>query len=240
MPYQRIDSSRRAHQVAAQLREAIFGRRYKPGQRLPTEHELSDVFGVSRIIVREAVRDLEKSGLVAVKRGARGGAFVQEMNHGAVTSVMRDVLTMSRTDSAHIIEVRLELEPHVAGLAARRATEDDLGAMRGHLQAEPSGPGPEYVRWNVGFHRKVAHACHNPVYELLMNIVLDIAEDMILRLQPSDRADHDRHAHGKILAAIEKRDAGQTRQLFHDHLLSLRPLIEKWKVIPHSELFCRA
>ena len=229
MPYQRIDSSRRAHQVAQQLRESIFSGRYKPGQRLPTEHELSDAFGVSRIIVREAVRDLEKSGLVAVKRGAQGGAFVQEMNHGAVTSVMRDVLTMSHADPAHIIEVRLELEPHVAGLAAQRATKADIQALRDHLQAEPKHPGPDYVRWNAEFHRKVAHACHNPVYELLINIVLDIAQDLILRLQPSDRADHDRDAHGRILEAISQKDVMKTRQIFHDHLLSLRPLIETWK-----------
>lgn len=73
MPFTRIDKSRRFLQVSHQLRQSIFRGEYQPGQRLPNERELAETFGTSRIIVREAIWDLKKSGLVEVKRGPMAG-----------------------------------------------------------------------------------------------------------------------------------------------------------------------
>ena len=96
MAFKPLDKSRLSLQVSRQLRKSIFGGEFQPGQRLPNERALAETFGTSRIIVREAIWDLKKSGLVEVKRGAHGGAFVQEMRHDAVTSVMRDMASLGR------------------------------------------------------------------------------------------------------------------------------------------------
>jgi len=228
MAYKRVDSSRRAEQISRQLRSSIFDGSYPPGHRIPTEHELADTFGVSRIIVREAVRDLEKSGLVEVKRGAYGGAFVQQMKHNAATSVMRDILDLANTSPVSIIEVRVHMEPTVAGLAAERATGEDLKCMQDHLNAEPEFPGHEYVRWNLDFHRLVAHASHNPVYIILVNILLDLAEDMILKYSDG-KIYHDKTAHSDILKNISQSNAEGAKKIFYDHLLELIPLHKKWE-----------
>jgi DNA-binding FadR family transcriptional regulator len=228
MAYKRIDNSRRAEQISRQLRISIFDGSYPPGQKIPSEHELADAFGVSRIIVREAIRDLEKSGLVAVKRGKHGGAFVQEMKHEAVSSVMRDTLSMADTGPNSILETRLLVEPLVAGLAAERATPDDLQCLQEHLRAEPKSPGSGYHRWNLGFHRLVAQASHNPVFVILVNILLDLADDMI-SIYSDGTVYHDKTSHAAILNKIADGDIEGVKRLFQDHLLDLVAIHAEWE-----------
>jgi GntR family transcriptional repressor for pyruvate dehydrogenase complex len=229
MPFTRIDKSRRFLQVSRQLRQSIFRGEYQPGQRLPNERELAETFGTSRIIVREAIWDLKKSGLVEVKRGAHGGAFVQEMSHDAVTSVMRDVASLGKVRPAHIVEVRLLIEPAVAALAAQRAGEDDLDRLRQYLEVVPIEGTPEYVRWQIGFHRLVAQASHNPLFAMQVNIFLDFTEDMILSLRRKDRIYHDSVTHSLILEKIVARDPEGARRLFYDHLLQIKPAFDDWE-----------
>jgi DNA-binding FadR family transcriptional regulator len=229
MAFKRIDRSRRFMQVSRQLRQSIFSGEYTPGQRLPNERSLADIFGVSRVIIREAIWDLKRSGLVEIKRGAQGGAFVQEMKHDAVTSVMSDVLSMTKIRPADIMEVRLLVEPAVATLAAQRATVTDIKEMREFLEPAPEAKSDDYVRWHIGFHRLVARASHNPLYELIVNILMDFAEDMILSLKPNDRVYHDTTSHPAILEKLSQGDAAVVQRLFYEHLLEIKPLFDDWE-----------
>jgi GntR family transcriptional repressor for pyruvate dehydrogenase complex len=229
MTFKPIDNSRTFMQVSRQLRKSILGGEYQAGQRLPNERELAETFGTSRIIVREAIWDLKKSGLVEVKRGARGGAFVQEMKHEAATSVMRDLASLGKVRPAHIIEVRLLIEPAVAALAAERATEKDLLEMRQYLETVPRKQTDEYVRWQIGFHRMVARASQNPLFAMQVNIFLDFSEDMILNLRRKDRLYHDTTTHPAILEKIARRDVDGAQRLFYDHLLEIKPAFDDWE-----------
>jgi DNA-binding FadR family transcriptional regulator len=229
MSFKPIDKSRRFLLVSRQLRQAIIKGDYSPGQRLPSERELAEIFGVSRIIVREAIWDLKRSGLVEIKRGAQGGAFIQEVQHDAVTSVMRDVISFTDSRPADIIEVRLIMEPAAAALAAQRATANDIGTMHRHLQTAPDKYTPEFVQWHIGFHRMVARASQNAVYGLLVNILLDFTEDIILGLKPEDRIYHDSTSHPEILEKISQRDAEGAKRLFYNHLLDILPFYEDWE-----------
>jgi GntR family transcriptional repressor for pyruvate dehydrogenase complex len=229
MAFKRIDKSRRFEQVSRQLRKSIFSGEYQPGQRLPNERELAETFDTSRIIVREAIWDLKKSGLVEVKRGAHGGAYVQGMRHDAVTSVMRDVASLGKVRPAHIIEVRLLIEPAVAALTAERATEEDLMEMRQYLEPIPKKQTDEYVHWQIGFHRMVAKASQNPLFAMLINIFLDFSEDMVLNLRKKDRLYHDTITHPAILERITQRDAEGAQRLFYDHLLQIKPVFDDWE-----------
>ena len=229
MTFKPIDKSRRSLQVSRQLRKSIFSGEFQPGQRLPNERALAETFGTSRIIVREAVWDLQRSGLVEVKRGARGGAFVQEMKHDAVTSVMRDMASLGRVRPAHIIEVRLLIEPAGAALAAERATEEDLREMRQYLEVIPKQQTDEYVRYQIGFHRMVAKASQNPLFAMQVNIFLDFSQEMILNLRQKDRLYHDTTTHPAILEKIAQRDSDGVRRLFYDHLLEIKPAFDDWE-----------
>jgi DNA-binding FadR family transcriptional regulator len=229
MAFQPIDKSRRFLQVSRQLRKSIFSGDYRPGQRLPNERELAETFGTSRIIIREAIWDLKKSGLVEVKRGAHGGAFIKEMTHDAVTSVMRDVASLGKVRPAHIIEVRLLIEPAVAALAAERATEEDLRRMYQFLEVIPQKQTNEYVHWQIGFHRLVAQASQNPLFAMQVNIFLDFSEDMVLSLRQKDRLYHDITTHPLILEKIAKRDPEGAQHLLYDHLIEIKPVFDDWE-----------
>ena len=151
------------------------------------------------------------------------------MKHDAVTSVMRDVLSLTKVRPADIIEVRLLVEPAVAALAAQRATENDLKEMRKYLEVVPKQRTDEYVRWQIGFHRMVAKASQNPLFGLQVNIMLDFSEDMILSLRKKDRVYHDTTTHPAILEKLSQRDSEGVRHLFYAHLLEIKPVFDSWE-----------
>jgi len=237
MSYNRIDNPRLAELAIKQLKESILIGKYQPGQRIPPESDLVKAFGVSRVIVREAIRDLEKSGLLKVMRGPKGGAVVQPMRHNAVTSVLRDILSMGRAKVSDIMEVRLDVEPVVEGLAADRATDQDIQDLRNNLLSMPEAPGDEYVSWNVEFHRLIAKASHNPMYNILVNILMDFTEEMVLRLKPTERVLHEPHWHPDILERIESRDVEGARRVFRDHLQEIIPTFKELERTQSGILF---
>ena len=225
--YTQIRKDRLADLVGNQLKESIFEGKYRSGQRMPSEHQLVEMFGVSRLIVREAIRDLERVGLIEVKRGPLGGAFVLPMKHDSVSRIVKDVLRLGKANVAHIMEVRLGIEPVVAGLAAERRDEEDLEMLSNSLKTIPEDPGgDQYVAWNVSFHRLVAKASHNPMYEILVNILMDFTEELVLSIKPRERVLHDTTSHPAIYEKIKQGDAEGASRKFRDHLKEILPLLQ--------------
>lgn len=193
---------------------------------MPPEHQLVEIFGVSRVIVREAIRNLEQAGLIEIKRGPKGGAFVLPMKHDAVSQVIRDTLRLGNAKVAHIMEVRLDMEPLVAGLAARRATAEDMEILRRGIEDMPDAPGDEYVAWNVNFHRLLAKCAHNPMYDILVNILLDFTEELILNIKPSERIIHDTTSHPELLELVRQGDVEGARRKMRFHLEDIVPTLK--------------
>jgi GntR family transcriptional repressor for pyruvate dehydrogenase complex len=223
--YRQIPTRRLADLVGDQLKESIFQGRYQPGQRMPTEHKLVEIFGVSRVIVREAIRTLETKGLIEIRRGPKGGAFVLPMNHDAVSKVIKDVFKLGNGTVADIMEVRLEIEPTVAGLAALRATDEDVDMLTDALEDMPGAPGDEYVAWNVNFHRLLARCSHNPMFNILVNILMDFTEELILKIKPNERVIHDTTSHSDLLEKVRRRDSDGARRKMRSHLEDVVPLL---------------
>jgi GntR family transcriptional repressor for pyruvate dehydrogenase complex len=225
--FKEIPAGRLADFVMTQLKEAIFQGQYQPGERLPSENKLVEIFGISRTVVREAIRNLETSGMVRIKRGPMGGAFVLPMSHESVTPIVRDALRLAKAKVADIMEVRLDIEPVVATLAARRRTEKDIEVLSQELEAVPEAPGDAYVAWNVRFHRLVARASHNPMYEILVNILLDFTEELVLKIKPPELVVHDTVSHPAVFEKIKKGDAEGAGRLYRKHLLDITPMLQK-------------
>ncbi|MEW6668005.1 MAG: FadR/GntR family transcriptional regulator [Thermodesulfobacteriota bacterium] len=227
MVYRQMPTGRLSDLVTSQLRESIFQGGYLPGQKMPTEQQLIQIFGVSRVIVREAIRNLESTGLVETKRGPKGGVFVLPMRHEAVSQMMKGLLRLGRVEVEHIMEARLEIEPIVAAMAALRRTEEDLEELAGELKGMPEAPGDAYVAWNVNFHRLLAKCSHNPVYEILVNILMDITQELILKIKPSDRVIHDETSHREIYGLISRGDSDGACVKMRSHLEDIVPLLKE-------------
>ncbi|HXG48107.1 MAG TPA: FadR/GntR family transcriptional regulator [Methylomirabilota bacterium] len=163
-----------ASKVTAQIEALITGNQLAPGSRLPAERELALQFGVSRTVIREAVRALMARGLLEVKSGS--GTVVRVPSAEAVTKSMTLFLRAGQTelDHAKVMEVRRLLEVEIAGLAAERRTEEDLDTLRRIVEDQVGirEDRDRFVSWDVSFHAALAAATHNKLFPLLLDSVV--------------------------------------------------------------------
>src|SRR6266478_9387681 len=130
---------RRVHEsVADQIRQAIFSGLLAPGHKLPPEREMADGFQTSRVALREALRALEKEGMLTIKQGFGGGAFVADFDNAlrALLDSLNTVVKLGRAKSAHLTEVRAILEPEITRLATIRATPANIKAIEDVVLAQ--------------------------------------------------------------------------------------------------------
>src|SRR3982750_4429877 len=105
-----VSVARASSSIADQIRQAIVTGKLDQGERLPPERELAEQFGVSRVTVRDALRALEAMGLIEVRVGARGGAFVTVPSGSLMGQAMSDMMLMQALSADDIVEARLILE----------------------------------------------------------------------------------------------------------------------------------
>jgi GntR family transcriptional repressor for pyruvate dehydrogenase complex len=160
----------------------------KPGEKLPTEKELSNQFDVSVVTVREALRGLEVAGLIEKKRGKGGGIYVTEINNDSVKEALHTFLKRRDFSSHHLAEVRLTIEPTIVRIASTQITADELASLENNLitceeKIERSKPAIQLKDYhfigekNLEFHRLIGEATHNPVFVLTMDYILDFISD---------------------------------------------------------------
>src|SRR6201995_4998092 len=127
--FSKVSVGRISEIIVEQIRLLMRQGQLRPGARLPPERDLCERFGVSRVTVREALRMLESSGLVEIRVGARGGAFVTAPSSNRVGEGLTDLLTLSVRRAADVTEVRLILEVVIVPLVCERATEQALSDL---------------------------------------------------------------------------------------------------------------
>jgi GntR family transcriptional repressor for pyruvate dehydrogenase complex len=167
--FSRVVAGRASELIVDQIRLLIRDGSLKAGDRLPAERELGEKFGVSRVTVREALRGLEANGMVKIKVGARGGAFVTAPTSKRVGDGIVDLITMSTITAREVTEARQVLELGIIPLVCDRATKEDIDALleicdRGDA-ALANGSYP--MALSAEFHGRVAQATNNAVIVML-------------------------------------------------------------------------
>lgn len=204
--------------VSDRLLAAIRDAHLPAGAKLPSERDLGDQFGVSRTVIREAVRHLAAKGILEVRTGS--GARVAEMNHSGVTDALALFLRRrGPLDPDKIHEVRQTIELEVVRLAAARATDEDLTAI--HEACENAGHGdPESVAIeDVKFHRAIAAATDNELFLVLLDSISDVM--MEIRRATVSRPGRIKvglEHHRRIVKALEARDVEEAVVAMRDHL----------------------
>jgi DNA-binding FadR family transcriptional regulator len=220
--FQPVRVTRASDEVVRQIRARIFGRRLRPGDRLPSEKDLARQFGLSRITVRDGLRVLESQGLVEIRVGARGGAFVARPSPQPVSDSLATMLRLQRATVRHLAEARLVVEPEVAALAAQRATARDLAAMARAIEAARVGRAardPYFIPHSVAFHLALAEAAKNQVLLSAVSSFRNLFHEALAGLLPAE--DMARRAiadHERIRQAIADRDPARARRLMAAHL----------------------
>jgi DNA-binding FadR family transcriptional regulator len=161
--------------LANELRERILTSEYPEGAALPPERDLVTQTRMSRSTVREALRVLEVQGLVRIKAGRAGGAFVQKPSKDSVASSVNLVIRGQQIRLAALLETREAIEPFCAQLAARNRTEEDLQVLEDANKAiaDEDGTLHAFLQANVDWHVGVATASHN---ELLGGMMIALSQ----------------------------------------------------------------
>lgn len=213
-----------AYQVLAdELRTQITTGLLRPGERLPTEPQLSVRSGLSRSTVREALRLLASQHLIVTTRGVSGGSFVAHPSPAQLSDLlstgMQLLLSTGRVGASQLIEVRRMLELPAVELAATRRGEEDLVALRATLINPDADDLDTKLIAHRGFHTALAAATGNPVYELVCRPLYLIGNERPLAERVPACFWHRVDAeHRRIVRAIAAGDGAAARTAARIHL----------------------
>jgi DNA-binding FadR family transcriptional regulator len=207
--------------IAEQLQKAIFGGALPEGGRLPPERELAERFQASRTSVQEAIHMLELMGLISIRRGSSGGAFVTRPDFAKASGMLQAMLTARQFDMAELYQARLLIEPGIAEIAARVATPEDILALRAALNSGRDKT-KRGERNSIGrnFHYLLACATGNELLVMLVSSLLGVAQTANVRHRLSSAHTRE-HAHERIVDAIERRDGETARRVASEHLTQM-------------------
>lgn len=190
--FEAIAPQRAFEEIAEQIRQQVATGRLRPGDRLPAERELSLQFNVSRNTLREALRALEHAGMIELRKGASGGAFVLPGNSDVIINGMCDLFHLGAITPQHLTEARIWLAEVVVRVACERATEDVFAALEANVeaaaQAEKEGRFDDRQKLNREFHVILARATGNPIIEITMEGISAVMGLFIDRIGPSENA----------------------------------------------------
>lgn len=178
--------------VIEQIRAQINDGQLREGDRLPPERELAEQLGVSRNTVREALRSLENSGVLRLKKGPGGGAFIHCGSGDAVTKALSDLYRLGSVQPASLTEARLILGPAVARLACERWDEQDMQALEANVRKsrEANERNDHLLRAqaNLEFHKLLAHASKNPILVAMNDALVEMVREFlqVLGAMPND------------------------------------------------------
>jgi len=223
MKFQPIKPKKVSTQIADQIRASILSGDFSPGDKLPPERELAEMFGVSRPSVREALNVLASAGLVMSNQG--GGTVVLSLVETTSANTLSGLIRMQQDRALDVIEVRKCMESWTAYYAAQRALPEDIrrmGTIIAGMERNLEGLQPS-EDLDANFHILVARATHNIVWLHLMQNIFDAMKEFqqsVWRAVYITGDDHHmlcRH-HRSVFEAIEAGDAEAARDAMMAHL----------------------
>jgi GntR family transcriptional repressor for pyruvate dehydrogenase complex len=206
-------------EVASRIRDLIADGELSPGQALPSERKLAEQFKVGRAVIREAIRQLEVSGLVESRHG--GGNYVREITVEHLVAPIASVLNGMSHLREELMDARLFFEPQIARAAAARATPEDLRRLEDIISRQEVSTvnGESGAEEDAKFHDLLARATHNTVVERVMEVIDNLLEDSRARYFRSvERSETSLEGNRRILEAVRRHDQEAAQKAMVDHL----------------------
>jgi len=179
MMFQKVKKKRVYHEVAEQIEEAIVSGLIKPGEKLPAERQLVGKFDISRRTLREALRILEQKGLIEIKVGSQGGAFVKDLTTAQISESLALLIRSKKISLRELAEFRLDVESLVARRAAQHATREDVDSLNDLLVEGESILAADRFNWKAfmeidqRLHMTLARAARNSIHEFVLKTIHD-------------------------------------------------------------------
>jgi GntR family transcriptional repressor for pyruvate dehydrogenase complex len=231
-----IKSNKVSQHIIDQVRRAIFDGRLKPGDKLPSERELTEKFKVSKATLREALRSLEVLGFLEIRKGVSGGAFVTEVDMTKARDSFTNFLLFKNLSLKDLSEVRLLLEPYIAEKATLSITQKDLSRLEELIQeserAIKNDIAFESREDEIEFHRIIASVTGNPILMFILDFVENLLIDTKAILKPGkDFSTKVLRAHKRIYKGLLERNLKKVHQEMVRHIRE----VEKDLLAGHKE-----
>ena len=234
MPFRRIDSERLSAAVVRQIEQLILRGILRPGERLPSERELSERLGVSRPSLREAVAELCARGLLTTRASA--GIFVADVLGSAFSPALQTLFATHEEAVFDYIDFRRDMEGLAAERAARLGSDTDLeivDTLFRRMEAAHSKRNPdEEAALDAQFHMAIIEASHNVVMLHMMRAMFDLLKEgvfynraVMFRQRTTRDALLDQHR--AINTALQARDAPAARAAVEAHLSFVEKALEE-------------
>lgn len=216
-----------ASEVARALLDYIFSGNIAPGDKMPSERQLSEAFGTGRAAVREALKALALLGLVDFRQGS--GTYLRSLDSELLPRVIEWGLLLGERRVLDLVEARRPLEIAIAELAALRRGPDDLRDLKKQLQTmERAKTATAYVEADVAFHRRLADASGNSVLGSMLTGIQSLQRVWIKRVIDSVGGwDVQAKQHRPILDAVERSDSVAAREAMVAHMDGALARLEK-------------
>jgi len=230
--FQPYKGRRAFEDIAAQIKQAILSERLIDGDRLPPERALADQFQVGRVTIREAFRTLEAMGLIEIKKGSAGGAFIRAADPDAMATMIMDRFQLEGTTHDQMIEARIGIETAIMSSVIKNATEEDIEKIREDIKISKEVLKPEHageiVARMINFHILLAEASHNIPYKMFIRSMMQWASRKLGDWVPSpEEQKYSYTSHREICEAIEARDERLAQHLIREHIGNIGILVLK-------------
>lgn len=225
--FETIRRSKVYEEVARQIQQRILENMH-PGEVLPPERQLAQMFGVSRSSIRDAIRTLETVGLLEPRQGM--GTVVCEPSTELLLAPLTTVLTRKRKTVSELLDVRLMLEPALAGRAATHIGGVELEELEQILRRQDAKirQGELAIEEDSEFHYNIAMAADNAVVLQILDVLMDLLRETRERsLQSEGRLQKSFAGHRRILAALKRHDPQAAEAAMRRHLHEIGQIVIK-------------
>ena len=220
--------------IADVIREAILSDKFKEGDQLPPERDLAAQFHVGRMTIREALRTLETKGLITIKKGGSGGAFVQPAPLSQIAEIVMDNLQLDGVTAEEVVESRIVLERGIVKYVIKNANSEDLKRIERNIEeTKPmvkavSHKGSwDFIKKLVDFHRLLAQSAHIAPLMMFHRALAEWAYRRFKYWNPTEEQRSRSYlAHREIFEMIKKKDIKLCQERMERHIREVIDTIE--------------
>lgn len=231
--FSNIREKRIFEKIVDEIKNAIETDKLKPGDKLPPEMELAKIFGVSRVTVREALRILELSGLILIKQGTKGGAFIKKMDAPQkLKECLSDHLKVGNITINQLAEARYWIESIVVDIVGQKARKKDFDLLRKSVQRAEQffreGKERDRIDENWNFHIILVKMTGNYILIDTLRSIIELMRYMMLKIKTNRKiTENALRAHKEMVGLLESGNLEKVKEINKIHIQDLNNRLTK-------------
>lgn len=223
-----------SEEVLEKMKQMIVSGQYQPGDKLPSENELTQMFHVSRISIRESIKQLTSLGLVETHHGA--GTYVRQFNEEQFTAPIASMIytkKLMKKDILYILEVR-KIEIMIAGMAAKKSDKEGVEELwRIHRAMEEGYMDPAiHFSSDLAFHMQISKLAQNPYLSQICRLLYESLEQALQTIVTIMGPQKALYYHERLIDTISRHYVHEAEATMEEHL---RTTVEAVEAIPDTD-----